>query len=118
MNTGDVKIFTHEIGALDNTYDLMFKVPAANYGGGIYVQSIYLNGAGTATIAVLEYGSAGTAAGGTVGTVAGTFTANTPVALTMTATEQDVAAGYWLGVRESTGALSSGHIAISYVMGK
>jgi hypothetical protein len=115
--SGDVKFVSYEIGALDGAAELIFKAPSANQGGGIRILYAYINGAGTATVNLADYGSAGTASAATIGSYGGTLVAGTPKALVMTAANQDLAAGHWLAVTESSGALSSGNISIAYVMG-
>jgi hypothetical protein len=89
----------------DDVQMWLFRAPVAADGGGIRISAAFYitgaaMGAGTAhTLSLFNYGTAGTAVEGTIGTVGGTaapVSADTPTAFTLTAAQQLIDAGEWI----------------------
>ena len=107
----------------------IMKAPEAADGGGIKILRAYhitgtAHGAGTAyALSLLNYGTAGTAVEGTIGTVGGTadpISADVPTAFTLTAAQQIIDAGEWVVLlKDETNSQdpARGSVVIEYVMG-
>jgi hypothetical protein len=103
--------------------------PAAGDGGGIKILRAWLvnaaaTGVGTTFYLSLQnWGTAGTAVEGTIGTMGGTATAiaaDTPTAFTLTAAQQIIDAGEWIVLNKKETSSSDptrAVLSIEYVMG-
>ena len=113
----------------DNVIGHVMRAPAAADGGGIYIVRVTIadqlaHGAGTAYQGLLlNYGTAGTAVEGTIGTVGGTgdpIAAATPKAFTLTAAQQTIDAGEWIVFKKdetNSQDPTRGVLVIEYLMG-
>ena len=113
----------------DNVKGWIMKAPEAGDGSGITILRAYIidqtaHGAGTAYLGSLfNYGTAGTAVEGTIGTVGGTadpIAAATPKAFTLTAAQKRIDAGEWIVFNkdeENSQDPLRGSIVIEYVFG-
>lgn len=107
----------------------VFRAPAAGDGGGIKIlRASFVNaaatGAGTSfALALLNYGTAGTAVEGTIGSVGGTaapYSAGVPAEFTLTAAQQLIDAGEWIVLskdEENSSDPTRGTVVIEYQMG-
>lgn len=103
----------------------IMKAPSALTILDAYMTSENALGAGTAiTLSLLNYGTSGTAAEGTIAVANGTgLAANVPLAATLTAAQQYVDSGEWLVLdyAETGGGWQSGDrvtLHFNYVLGK
>jgi hypothetical protein len=114
--------FTANIGALNNAVRPVVKTPADGKGGGwtLLEAECVQGGAGTVNINIIDMGTGGTAAEGTIATMGSTvFAANTPQAFTM-ATSPFSDGGDYIGVEElNVGACDTVTIvSFKFVRGK
>lgn len=113
----DVHIVTGgNVGALSNATRALFRVPS---GGGditVLAADIVSGAAGTTALYLVEMGTAGTAAGGTIASFAGTLVAGPNQGTLVTAI---VPEGYYVGIKEANvGAANAITIpSLSYIMG-
>lgn len=115
----DVHVVTFPLALTGATEVPLFQVPSS--GGGITVLSAHLLGtSGTAVGGKLvTMSDAGTPAiNGTVGAFAGTVTASATIPAALTISGSFVAAGYWIGYDQTSGTVTTAHVALAYVMGK
>jgi hypothetical protein len=100
------KFLTLNPGTIPDDTGLSFVAKASTtYGGMTVIAANFVTGAvGTFDVILMNYGTSGTVAGGTVGSMAsGTATvwaADTPQALTLTAAQVFADAGEWLVLKK------------------
>lgn len=104
------KYLTTTLPTLTTNNDIMHIVKASTVHGGMtiiaanYVPAATTNPGTSHVLYLMNYGTSGTVAGGTVGSVGGTaapYTATVPAAFTLTAAQVFVDAGEWLVVKKT-----------------
>lgn len=114
----DVHLFcAGNIGALSNATRAIVKLPSG--GGDITVLSADVVSAAAATTSLVwvEMGTAGTTAGGTIATFAGTLAAGVNAGTLVTPI---VPEGYYIGVKEANAGAANATtvMSLSYIMGR
>ncbi len=85
---------------------LALKAPAAAYGGALTIAEANTSGSGTATVTLLDMGTAGTAVAGTICVIAHAKTTFAPFAGTPAGYVLE--ANRWLGIANNAGTIPTG----------
>lgn len=117
-----VHVVTANIGALNNDDRPLFKCPTGYGGITVVAANVYMGGAGTVALNVVNLGSAGTAVGGTIATLGSSvYVAHVPKAFTVATTSAAnfVDEGEWVGVGETNVGTCNAitRVDIEYVVG-